>query len=234
MRVLGIDPGLTRCGVGVVEGEVGRPLTLVEVGVIRTPSTQSVPERLVAIERGIEQWLENLPLWIERLQRCLRLPECLRGDGRDGLADVARLFGENVQLAGREDRAHAARRTGGGKLGNSTLYQDAKLKQVAHFLQAHFRHKVTVPGNDFQEMLVVQAVAGLPERGAPDPVSLHDVFFGKEDAFFDFSAHNPFLDAGVSLLGKRVLGGQPFDASAHDSFWREVGDRVSWYPANIS
>ena len=26
MRVLGIDPGLTRCGVGVVEGEVGRPL----------------------------------------------------------------------------------------------------------------------------------------------------------------------------------------------------------------
>ena len=27
MRVLGIDPGLTRCGVGVVEGEVGRPLT---------------------------------------------------------------------------------------------------------------------------------------------------------------------------------------------------------------
>ena len=27
MRVLGIDPGLTRCGLGVVEGSVGRPLT---------------------------------------------------------------------------------------------------------------------------------------------------------------------------------------------------------------
>jgi crossover junction endodeoxyribonuclease RuvC len=59
MRVLGIDPGLTRCGVGVVEGEVGRPLTLVEVGVIRTSSTLSVPERLVAIDRGIEEWLET-------------------------------------------------------------------------------------------------------------------------------------------------------------------------------
>ena len=58
MRVLGIDPGLTRCGVGVVEGDVGRPLRLVEVGVIRTPSTMSVPERLVEIERGIEQWLD--------------------------------------------------------------------------------------------------------------------------------------------------------------------------------
>ena len=39
MRVLGIDPGLTRCGAGVVEGTVGRPLTLVDVSVIRTTST---------------------------------------------------------------------------------------------------------------------------------------------------------------------------------------------------
>ena len=29
MRVLGIDPGLTRCGLGVVEGAVGRPLRMV-------------------------------------------------------------------------------------------------------------------------------------------------------------------------------------------------------------
>lgn len=36
MRVLGIDPGLTRCGVGVVEGTPGRAPTLVGVGVIRT------------------------------------------------------------------------------------------------------------------------------------------------------------------------------------------------------
>jgi crossover junction endodeoxyribonuclease RuvC len=59
MRVLGIDPGLTRCGVGVVEGEVGRPLRLVDVGVIRTSSTVPVPERLVTIERGIEAWIEE-------------------------------------------------------------------------------------------------------------------------------------------------------------------------------
>jgi crossover junction endodeoxyribonuclease RuvC len=59
MRVLGIDPGLTRCGVGVVDGEVGRPLTLVDVGVIRTSSSVAVPDRLVSIERGIEAWLEE-------------------------------------------------------------------------------------------------------------------------------------------------------------------------------
>jgi len=59
MRVLGIDPGLTRCGVGVVDGEVGRPLRMVDVGVIRTTSTQPVPERLVALERAIDAWLEE-------------------------------------------------------------------------------------------------------------------------------------------------------------------------------
>ena len=36
VRVLGVDPGLTRCGVGVVDGAPGRALTLVRVGVIRT------------------------------------------------------------------------------------------------------------------------------------------------------------------------------------------------------
>jgi crossover junction endodeoxyribonuclease RuvC len=57
--VLGIDPGLTRCGVGVVDGEVGRPLRLVDVGVLRTSSSVAVPERLVSIERGIEAWLDE-------------------------------------------------------------------------------------------------------------------------------------------------------------------------------
>ncbi|WP_193610453.1 crossover junction endodeoxyribonuclease RuvC [Nocardioides lijunqiniae] len=59
MRVLGIDPGLTRCGIGVVEGSVGRPLSLVDVNVVRTSSTLPVAERLVTIERGIDAWLDE-------------------------------------------------------------------------------------------------------------------------------------------------------------------------------
>lgn len=59
MRVLGIDPGLTRCGVGVVDGDVGRPLTLVGVGVVRTASDLPVAQRLVAIETGLEEWIER-------------------------------------------------------------------------------------------------------------------------------------------------------------------------------
>lgn len=59
MRVLGIDPGLTRCGMGVVDGDVGRPLRLVDVNVLRTTSSLPVPERLVTIERGVSAWIEE-------------------------------------------------------------------------------------------------------------------------------------------------------------------------------
>lgn len=50
MRVLGVDPGLTRCGVGVVEGTPGRSLRLLHFGVIRTPATDDIGPRLLAIE----------------------------------------------------------------------------------------------------------------------------------------------------------------------------------------
>jgi crossover junction endodeoxyribonuclease RuvC len=59
MRVLGIDPGLTRCGMGVVDGEVGRPLRLVDVNVLRTSSSVPVPVRLVTIEKGVDAWIEE-------------------------------------------------------------------------------------------------------------------------------------------------------------------------------
>src|SRR6516225_5367929 len=58
VRVLGVDPGLTRCGVGVVEGAPGRALTMVRVGVIRTSADEDIAARLLAIETEIEAWLE--------------------------------------------------------------------------------------------------------------------------------------------------------------------------------
>ncbi len=57
MRVLGVDPGLTRCGLGIVEGTPGRPPKLVAVGVIRTPADLDVAKRLVMIEAAIDEWI---------------------------------------------------------------------------------------------------------------------------------------------------------------------------------
>lgn len=58
MRVLGIDPGLTRCGLGVVDGSIGRPLSMVQVGVVRTPADMPIALRLCQIEAEIEVWLD--------------------------------------------------------------------------------------------------------------------------------------------------------------------------------
>lgn len=60
LRVMGVDPGLTRCGLGAVEGRPGAPLSLVKVGVVRTPADDEIGARLVAIEAGIEQWLDEI------------------------------------------------------------------------------------------------------------------------------------------------------------------------------
>jgi crossover junction endodeoxyribonuclease RuvC len=56
-RVLGVDPGLTRCGLGVVDGVPGRPPSLVATGVIRTGADEDIAARLLAIEEEIERWL---------------------------------------------------------------------------------------------------------------------------------------------------------------------------------
>jgi crossover junction endodeoxyribonuclease RuvC len=59
MRVLGVDPGLTRCGLGVVDGAPGRPLRMVDVSVVRTPSDAPTALRLLDIERALEAWLDE-------------------------------------------------------------------------------------------------------------------------------------------------------------------------------
>jgi len=59
MRVLGIDPGLTRCGIGVVDVGRGRRVALVHVGVIRTPADAALESRLLEISRGVRAALDE-------------------------------------------------------------------------------------------------------------------------------------------------------------------------------
>lgn len=59
MRVLGVDPGLTRCGVGVIEGAPGLSPKLIAVGVITTPSDLGLPQRLLRIDAGITEWVDQ-------------------------------------------------------------------------------------------------------------------------------------------------------------------------------
>jgi crossover junction endodeoxyribonuclease RuvC len=59
MRVLGIDPGLTRCGLGVVDGTAGRRIDMVAVDVVRTPPGTPLGERLMTLEAAVTAWIDE-------------------------------------------------------------------------------------------------------------------------------------------------------------------------------
>jgi len=62
MRVLGVDPGLTRCGVGVVSNRtpaMGQKLEMTAVGVILTPADLALEERLLLLETELSTWIDT-------------------------------------------------------------------------------------------------------------------------------------------------------------------------------
>ena len=52
-RVLGIDPGLTRCGYAVLDCTAPAGAKAVSLGVLRTPPTDALPQRLAALRAEI-------------------------------------------------------------------------------------------------------------------------------------------------------------------------------------
>ena len=69
MRVLGVDPGLTRCGVAVIEGAAGRTLTAVHIGVLVTSPQAPLESRLASIERGIEELVDQFDPEVIAIER---------------------------------------------------------------------------------------------------------------------------------------------------------------------
>ena len=59
MIILGVDPGLTRCGVGVIEAGGGRRLSFVHVDVVRSDPSQSQDLRLLKIWRGLSEKIDR-------------------------------------------------------------------------------------------------------------------------------------------------------------------------------
>ncbi len=53
MRVLGVDPGLTRCGIGIIDGDSTRRVALVEMSVLRSDAKLPLERRLQIIHTGI-------------------------------------------------------------------------------------------------------------------------------------------------------------------------------------
>jgi crossover junction endodeoxyribonuclease RuvC len=59
MRVLGVDPGLTRCGLGIVENGTAQKLVMVGVGVIQTSADLELSQRLLVLETELMIWIKE-------------------------------------------------------------------------------------------------------------------------------------------------------------------------------
>jgi crossover junction endodeoxyribonuclease RuvC len=60
MFVLGIDPGLSRCGYGAVQRDASAKLRAVAGGVVTTPADLGLPERLRSLLSEIQQLIAEL------------------------------------------------------------------------------------------------------------------------------------------------------------------------------
>ncbi|CAN7401276.1 crossover junction endodeoxyribonuclease RuvC [Mycolicibacterium frederiksbergense] len=59
MRVMGVDPGLTRCGLSVIETGRGRHVVALDVDVVRTPAGEALERRLLTISDTVEYWMDT-------------------------------------------------------------------------------------------------------------------------------------------------------------------------------
>lgn len=92
MRVLGVDPGLTRCGVGVVDASDGRRPRMVAVGVVRTASTRATGDRLVYLQDELDGWLDRFDpdvIALERVYAAEHVPTVMTTAQVSGLVLVA-------------------------------------------------------------------------------------------------------------------------------------------------
>ncbi len=59
VRVMGIDPGLTRCGLSMVQAGKGRSVLPIAVGVVRTPADEDLADRLLRLSLAVEEWMDD-------------------------------------------------------------------------------------------------------------------------------------------------------------------------------
>lgn len=59
MRILGIDPGLELTGYGLIQAGGGRPLRLVEAGLIRTHRSEPLAQRLASVSQEFRALLSQ-------------------------------------------------------------------------------------------------------------------------------------------------------------------------------
>lgn len=97
MKVLGIDPGLTRCGVSVLELEPGRKVKPVEVQVLRTDKSIDLPHRLLDLSNKLEIFFQKYSFTAVSIERVFYQ------NNVSTAMDTAQASGAAALLAARKD-----------------------------------------------------------------------------------------------------------------------------------
>jgi len=120
---MGIDPGLTRCGVSVVEGAPGRTLSVHHLGVIRTPAAESVDRRLVMIARELNELLDRFMPDVVAIERVFSQHNVRSVMGTAQAAAVAMLLAgqRDILVATHTPTEVKAAVTGSGRAGKAQV-----------------------------------------------------------------------------------------------------------------
>jgi acyl-CoA synthetase (AMP-forming)/AMP-acid ligase II len=107
VRVLGVDPGLTRCGIGVVDGGPGQAPRAVEVVVVRTPADAELAVRLLQIAERVEAMMDRHRPDTVAIERVFSQHNVRTVMGTAQASGVVALAGlrEPRRLAGKKPRA---------------------------------------------------------------------------------------------------------------------------------
>jgi crossover junction endodeoxyribonuclease RuvC len=101
-RVLAVDPGLTRCGVAVVEGGPGRSLQMLHVEVVGTSPQDPLSSRLLELCTRLEELLDGYAPDIVAVERVFSQHNVASAMTTAQAAGVALLLGARRGLATHE------------------------------------------------------------------------------------------------------------------------------------
>lgn len=101
LRVCAVDPGLTRCGIAVVDIAANRKAQLVDVVVVGSPSTDPIGDRLSIIDATMDEWIAKYQpdhLAVERMFAQHNTPTIMGTAQASGVA-IAAAARKNIPAA---------------------------------------------------------------------------------------------------------------------------------------
>jgi crossover junction endodeoxyribonuclease RuvC len=97
-RILGVDPGLTRCGIGVIDLGKSRKTTLVYVGVIESSKVAELDARIGLIGTALESQIVKFAPDVIAIERVCSQPNLNSVMGTAQVAGVAIFLAHKYQI----------------------------------------------------------------------------------------------------------------------------------------